>query len=299
MVANASKASTHLYLITTSATIQAYPLNRLGLPSNKADWELSGGLSFPRYLALDGSGYLYVSDVSVNQVKVYAPGASGNDNPVRTITLPAPGQPEELAVSKAGYVFLTYYDDLQVLVYAPGAHDSGSKPADPVLMFSPGLNYIGSVVVDSAGRLYLASINGPIYVYNDLASELETHNFIMPDRIITAEAGESGPYSPMTVDTATSSVYMQVVLDDQPYRWQANDWAERSIESTSPDRTSATRYGSGSGGLSYSFAMTANVNYVTFACYYCLATVVFRNETGRQAKAIETLPASYDVLLWP
>src|ERR1700722_17464800 len=97
-------ATTHLYEARGS-NIVAYPLNGDGLPSATPDWQLTGGLEGGSWLGIDGAGYIYVSDGNLDQVRVYAPGASGAAPPVAVI--PVPGSSCAIAVNRAGYVFLT------------------------------------------------------------------------------------------------------------------------------------------------------------------------------------------------
>src|SRR3984957_7324744 len=116
-----ASSATHLYE-AQGGSVVAYPLNADGLPAQTPDWRLNGGLLEAWAVAFDGAGYLYVSDAAVNQVRVYAPGASGDDLPVRIIPLPGPGC--AVAVNKAGYVFTTFIEEEEacspaIAIYAP------------------------------------------------------------------------------------------------------------------------------------------------------------------------------------
>jgi hypothetical protein len=51
-------------------------------------------------IGFDGAGYIYVADTVPGEVNAYAPGASGNAQLVRWITVYQPGS---MAVTKAGY----------------------------------------------------------------------------------------------------------------------------------------------------------------------------------------------------
>jgi hypothetical protein len=86
-----SSPATRLYEARGSAGVVGYPLAADGLPATTPDWQLNGGLREAWAIAFDGAGYLYVSDAVLDQVRVYAPGASGNDLPVRIIPLPGGG----------------------------------------------------------------------------------------------------------------------------------------------------------------------------------------------------------------
>jgi hypothetical protein len=288
--------STHLYVTTPSATVVSYPLNKAGLPATKPDWQLQGGLQSPRAVSLDGAGYIYVSDAGPGQVRVYAPGASGNAMPVRTITVPSGGQTQSLAVDKAGDVFVTYGNLFTLLVYPAGAHDVGSSPATPVLAFEPGFLIFG-LVVDSSGRLYVSPPEGSILVYDDLVGSTRVTPHL-PDRVIAARGEEQGPFSPMAVEAATGDVYMQVVFNNLPQRWQANDWAARPAAG-GPDRRSVSDFGYSPSGPDDSQAMAVNANYVMMTSYYPIDLLVYKNTTGRQSRPVEVLPPGYGIVLWP
>src|ERR1700722_9038037 len=88
----AAAQATHLYE-ALGQYIVAYPLSKDGFPVRSPDWGLRGGLRGAIWVGFDGAGYLYVSDAVLNQVRIYAPGASGDAEPVRVIPLPARGWP--------------------------------------------------------------------------------------------------------------------------------------------------------------------------------------------------------------
>src|SRR3984957_10440355 len=288
--------STHLYVTTPPATVVSYPLDKSGLPATMPDWQLKSALQSPRAVSLAGAGYIYVTDMGPGQVRVYAPGASGNAMPVRTITVPTGGQPQSLAADKAGDVFVTYGNLLTLLVYPAGAHDVGSVPAAPLVAFKPGF-LIYDLVVDSVGRLYVTPIEASIWVYDDLVSSARANPQHRPDRIIAARGQEEGPFAPMAVEATTGDVYMQVVLDDFRQRWQANDWAARPAAG-GPDRTSASDYGYSPSGPDESQAMVVNTKYVMMTSYDPIALLVYKNTTGRQGRPVESLPPGYGIVLW-
>jgi hypothetical protein len=231
------------------------------------------------------------------QVRVYAPGASGDAIPVRTITVPPGGDPQSLAVDKAGDVFVTYGNLFTLLVYPAGAHDVGSLPATPLLAFDPGF-LILDLVVDSAGRLYVTPPEGSILVYDNLVGSARANPKHRPDRTIAARGNEQGPFAPMAVEATTGDVYMQVVLDNLRQRWQANDWAARPAAG-GPDRPSASDFGYSPSGPDESQAMAVNTNYVMMTSYDPIALLVYKNTTGRQSRPVELLPPGYGIVLWP
>jgi hypothetical protein len=95
----ARRPQTQLYEAVGTSVV-AYALSRDGLPATKPDWQLTGGLRGAVWLGFDGAGDLYVSDEVLSQVRIYAPGASSDAQPVRTLVLPGPGC--ALAVNAAG-----------------------------------------------------------------------------------------------------------------------------------------------------------------------------------------------------
>src|ERR1700722_5938455 len=82
--------ATHLYE-AQGGSVVGYPLNADGLPATTPDWRLNGGLRDAYAIAFDCAGNLYVSDFALDQVRVYAQGASADELPLRTIPLPGPG----------------------------------------------------------------------------------------------------------------------------------------------------------------------------------------------------------------
>jgi len=92
------------------------------------------GLHSPFFLALDGSGNLYVANQARFEGKVttvvYARGASGDARPVRTLQGPpmhdAGDMGDAVAVDGTGSLYMNDHDGGAALVYAPGA--GGNTP---------------------------------------------------------------------------------------------------------------------------------------------------------------------------
>src|SRR5580692_5286575 len=165
--------ATHLYE-AQGGSVVSYPLAADGLPATTPDWRLNGGLREAWAIAFDGAGNLYVSDAVLNQVRVYARGASADDLPARIIPLPGPGC--ALAVNKAGYVFTTFEVNgfacsPTVSIYAPvmGPLSSAWFPQPIHTITIDGL--VDDLVTDSRGRLYVAPVSTDIFVYNDPVDE--------------------------------------------------------------------------------------------------------------------------------
>lgn len=154
--------TTRLYEARGSAGVVGYPLAADGLPATTPDWQLKGGLREAWAIAFDGAGYLYVSDAALNQVRVYAPGASGNDLPVRIIPLPGAGC--AMTVDPAGYVFTTVAlgDECTptVSIYAPvtGPQFEGWVPQPIHTITITSSPTIFDLLADKQGRLYVAPL---------------------------------------------------------------------------------------------------------------------------------------------
>jgi len=145
------RPSGHLYVDDNlGGAVYEFPLNRRGLPRSSPDRELTG-FQYPEGLAIGPDGDLYVSD-SVNAVKVFAPGASGNAAPTRVLN--TPGQPEGLRVDAHGYLAVII-NNLYVLVYAP--HAAGSDL--PIEKLDP--NGVQDLAYNSESVLYyLTQVHG-------------------------------------------------------------------------------------------------------------------------------------------
>lgn len=115
-------------------------------------------------IARDAAGTLYVANPPHNppyggSITVYAPEASQNAVPIRTITGGGTGlyNPRGIAVDRAGHVYAS--NTYTVTVYAPGA--SGNAP--PIRTIESYFQ-VGGVALDSAGNVYVSS-RGGIAVY--------------------------------------------------------------------------------------------------------------------------------------
>jgi hypothetical protein len=157
---------TQLY-VANATSIVAYALDQNGLPATTPDWELTGGLRGAISLGFDGAGYLYVSDADQAQVRVYAPGASGSDMPVRIIPLPGSGC--YLSVNPAGYLFVAYdfwnawACTSPILIYPPGANGAAARP---IHALTPN-DFVFNSAFDLDGRLYIYGGRSALDVYND------------------------------------------------------------------------------------------------------------------------------------
>jgi hypothetical protein len=257
--------ATHLYE-TLGKTIVAYPLNKDGLPETTPDWQLTGGLSNGRWLGFDGAGYIYVSDPNLNQVRIYAPGASGNAQPVSVI--PVPGSCA-MAVNKAGYIFVTAFLDgngcgASVAVYAPVIGLPSTWVPQPIHTITTNANpYLEDLVVDEEGRLYIATAT-QIWVFDDPVNDWQT-----PSRIVRQASYESYIAAPIAIQSGTGFLYFATLrYSDRFTRWSPADFGMRSFANTLPDVVTLTKQcrepGTHQEGGEKSLAV--NQQYIMFTC---------------------------------
>lgn len=104
----------------------------------------------------DAQGYLYASSVSSNKIWVFAPGASGNAAPVRTITGPDTGlaQPFQITFDAQGNLYVANQGNSSVTVYA---HDANGDAAPLRTIAGANTRLISpqAVAVDAAGNVYV------------------------------------------------------------------------------------------------------------------------------------------------
>jgi hypothetical protein len=265
----------HLYIaggIFGTPGVYRFPVTN-GLPATTPDAVLTGDLSGPSSVGFDGAGYMYVADAGVHVyggVKVYAPGSTGNAQPVRVITSYTQ-QFVWLAVNKAGYLFVTA-DYNSIYVYPPGAN--GAAP--PLRVITPPKE-IWDLLVDSTGRLYANLSVEAVYVYNDPIFHWQS-----PDRIITTRGSEEGYMRyPMALDEGRKLLYLTLRDSDAPYQWQAGDHAARYLGNRNRrDRISLTKDCYGNPGEEY--GMAEDHRYLMFSCLNLEATLVYHNAPGKQ-----------------
>jgi len=137
-------------------------------------------LERPRGLALDATGRLYVADArsasginaygpDLGAVRVYRPGASGNEAPLRTITGSATrlNGPHGLALDRAGNIYLANLWGTgpgSVTVYGPEA-DGDARPLRMISGPATGLGAPTAVALDAHDTLYVANAAGSVTVY--------------------------------------------------------------------------------------------------------------------------------------
>ena len=225
---------------------------------------------------------MYVADGLF--VKVYAPGASGDDPPVRSISVP--DQPEWLAVDAAGYVYVTA-GFKHIEVFAPGAGPS-SPPVNTIVR--PGSDFFMGVAVDASGTLYATGFARDVYVYNDPIHEAQ------PDR--TFDRGRSAGGGPIAVDAEQNRFYYR------EYAALYDPWQAAAFGALNPGLTpipgsrgdewiffSDKCYSRGSSGTMIA-GLAINTNYLMFSCAETSSVLVYNNLPGRQRKVLESLTAT-------
>jgi len=292
-----SSPATHLYE-AQGGSVVAYPLAADGLPATTPDWRLNGGLRGAWAIAFDGAGNIYVSDAALDQVRVYARGASADDLPVRIIPLPGPGC--ALAVNKAGWVFTTvdadfYICSAMVSIYAPVMAPllpEAWVPQPVHTMTVPGPGGVEDLITDSRDRLYVAPLGANIFVYNDPVNEWQ-----YPNKDLVMQRGEEGLLAPIALGEDDRDIYFQVIRYLR-HGWSGGNHVKRSLTSKRPDQWSPTRECNGGGEYGLEYSLAVNQNYLMFTCWSEPGLLVYHNTPGRQ-DLVEALPGGIGLLLWP
>ena len=152
-------------------------------------------LFVPVAVALDTQGFLYVGDLGIPalvpaHVNVYAPLASGNVAPVRTLqgqNVGITGSTIDLALDASGNLYVAGNG---VAVFPRNA--SGST-APSFVVVPPGGTNVTSVAVDASGNLYAATPIA-IYVYAPLSYALPARTITGPNTgLVQATTIRLGP----------------------------------------------------------------------------------------------------------
>jgi len=155
-VALSGSPGMHVYSVTQSGTVYRYPIVD-GSVSTTPDLTLNV-LSCDRCveangLAVDADGDLYVvltgQGPGYGSIEEFAPGASENATPVRTLA-PIPGGATSVAVDSQGYV---YAIGDQLYVYPPGYTTATIKSSAPASAYGLAVDPNGDVIVASQGLL--------------------------------------------------------------------------------------------------------------------------------------------------
>jgi len=180
----------------------------------------------PGPIAIGLKGNLYVADQDHGSIDVYPKGASGNDQPTRTLLLPF--TPSSVAVDNAGYEYVGGYTNGFVAVYAPGA----KGPANTIqrIALPDGHPTINGVAVDASGHLYVSDSNE----VSEFATP--TSNPTLMRAIIGS--GEQNQPTGMSPNNTTGELYVANAGDSNvlAYSPTANGTSppDRTISSTNP-----------------------------------------------------------------
>lgn len=144
---------------------------------------------------------LYIPNAGADSITVYAPGASGNVAPLRTIRGALTGliTPYSVALDAAGNLYVTNGNGSSITVYPPGANGK-VPPLRTIGGPLTGLRNPVGVALDAAGTLYVANNDGntsSITVYAPAAN-----GNVAPLRIISGPLTGLNSAQGVTLDTA-------------------------------------------------------------------------------------------------
>lgn len=161
--------SRELVVVTEFAELYRFAL-RGGIPASTPSSSLSisraGYANYQFALGPDGSAHVGRYNEKLEySVDTYAPGATGSEPPVSTLTLP-PGF-GGLYVDARNYLYAAFWSNETgglVRIYAPTAQ--GNDPPVQTIQLPADDGLIGPMVVDSVGHLYVGASNLPrVYVF--------------------------------------------------------------------------------------------------------------------------------------
>ncbi|MFI5351554.1 MAG: choice-of-anchor D domain-containing protein [Candidatus Binatales bacterium] len=136
-------------------TVTVYPAGSNGSGTPIAT--ISGGLSTPVGITLDGSGNIYVANQGKDTVTVYSPLSAGGLQ-VATIQGDTSGlnAPTGIALDGGGNIYVTNEATDTVTVY-PAESSGNAVPIATIAGSNTGLGYPSGVAIDGAGNIYVAN----------------------------------------------------------------------------------------------------------------------------------------------
>ncbi|HEY6449079.1 MAG TPA: hypothetical protein VIX60_00175 [Candidatus Cybelea sp.] len=180
----------------------------------------------PGPIALGPSGNLYVADEQNESVEVYRKGATGSDQPIRTLLVPF--APSSVAVNRAGNEFVGGFSNGFVAVYAPRA--GGPAKTIERIALPDRHDDINGIAVDASGDLYVSDTN-------------EVSGFSTPTtnptlkRAIVGSGQQSSPTG-MAPNSRTGELYVANAGDNNILAYSAGangtSTPNRTISSKSP-----------------------------------------------------------------
>ncbi len=207
---------------TNASSVLEFPANAQGSITPTATINAPTGFIFTA-VAVDVSGNIYVAAYNldttpVNEILVYAPGATGAASPMRTLILPM--TPGAIAVDATGQIYALLYAGGEINIYAAGATGN----AAPLRQINGSMTMLTinsealSLAVDSAQNIYVANNFGQ----NVLVFSSTANGNVMPSRVLAGNATGLDWPSGITVDAAgdifTTSDFLnsQVLLEFAP-----------------------------------------------------------------------------------
>lgn len=256
------RASALLYVANYTGSITVYSANATGNAAPTA--AIAGnntGLNFPYGIARDGTGRLYVTNLSASPeaVTVYAADAAGNAAPIATIAGSSTGlhgAQGGIAVNAAGRLYVPNIGSTDsgdtITVYAPGA-TGNVTPTATIAGASTGLSVPFGIALDAAGQLYVANAgrsgNGSITVYAPGA----TGNVTPTATIAGGNTGLTAPSS-IALDATGRLYVMNVTIMSNVAYYTIAVYAAGATGNTAPIRM----IGGGNTGLSSPLGMAVD-----------------------------------------
>jgi hypothetical protein len=266
----------HLYLTgNVEGAVYSFPLSSKGIPARTPDAVITG-LNYPRGVAVDAAGYLYVSleGRTTGEIDVFAPGATGHPTPVRVIV--TPGEPPADLLLARGYLFVDFG---YVAVYSA----SGSGTVTPLEKIYPGHSNAVSMAIDPNGAFYLSQENSVIAVYPDVFPPQTSSSLILPSREIRPFVPSNSYWYGLAVDRTDIFVRM---LTTGPYMKVAVLPAN-SNGPTKPRRvmvTTGCQSSGSSGGLSFDLLRYSDLLYQ--ACETPVGVFIYRSSGAGKVRPL-------------
>src|SRR5207237_10839230 len=132
----------------------------------------------PFGIGLDGAGNIYVTNISIDAIIIYAAGASGNATPPDTIG--GPGNtagvriPRGIALDGAGNIYVANEGNSTITVYAAATSNAPLTLTATIVGGNTGLSDPFGIALDGAGNIYVANTSNSITVYAAGASAAAT-----------------------------------------------------------------------------------------------------------------------------